>query len=189
MKNVFLKTARAGLFLMPLSLGLSACMGGGAAPTGSTSQPGMFSGLFGQAAKPAPEPVAIEAAAPVEMECPKVDIREGGTNYRQSADKAVKVQFTIRNVARECATVGDSTVMKIGIEGIALLGAAGKPGPTSAPLTILVTRGDKTIVTRASSAKANIPADEEQSLFRVIEDGIKIPPGQGDVTVSVGFKG
>jgi len=189
MQNVFLKAVRTGLVVVPLSLGLSACMGGGAAPTDSTSKPNMFSGLFGQSAKPAPAPVVAEAPAPVEMDCPKVDIREGGTNYRQSADKAVKVQFTIRNVARECATVGDSIVMKVGIEGIALLGAAGKPGPASAPLTIVVTRGEKTIATRATAAKTTIPADEEQALFRLIEEGIKIPNGQGEVTVSVGFKG
>ena len=187
MKNVFLKTMRAGLILTPLSIGLSACMGGGAAPTDSSSHTGMFSGFFGQSAAPAP--ASAQEPAPVEMECPKVDIREGGTNYRQSAEKAVKVQFTIRNVARECTTVGGSMVMKVGIEGIALLGAAGKPGPASAPLTILVTRGDKTIATRLTAAKTIIPADEEQALFRLIEDGIKIPNGQGEVTVSVGFKG
>lgn len=189
MMNVFLKTARAGLFLMPLSLGLSGCMGGGVAPTDSTSKPGMFAGLFGESAKPAPAPVVAQAAAPAVLECPKVDIREGGTNYRESSDKEVKVQFTIRNVARECSMAGGSTVMKIGIEGVAILGAAGKAGPASAPLTILVTRGDKTIVTRASMAKVIIPADDEQALFRVIEDGIKIPPGQGELMVSIGFKG
>ena len=80
-------------------------------------------------------------------------------------------------------------VFKVGIEGLALIGAAGKPGPASAPLTITVTRGDKVVATRAATAKVIIPADEEQAQFRMIEDGIKVPPGVGDLAVTVGFKG
>jgi hypothetical protein len=34
-----------------------------------------------------------------------------------------------------------------------------------------------------------IPADEDQAVFRVIEDGIKIPSGKGELAVTVGFKG
>jgi len=166
-------------------------MGGGAAPTGSAPQPGLFSGLFGQSAAPAPAatPATATAEAPVDVECPKVEIREGGANFRQSADKAVRVQFSIRNVARECSLEGETLVMKIGVEGIAVIGSAGKPGPVSAPLTITATRGDKTLVNRAATVKTIIPADDEQALFRLVEDGIKIPLGKGELSVTVGFKG
>jgi hypothetical protein len=101
----------------------------------------------------------------------------------------VKTQFTIKNVARECVAAGDSVVFKVGIEGLALIGTAGKPGPASAPVTITITRGNKIVATRATTAKVIIPADEGQAQFRIIEDGIKVPPGVGDLAVTVGFKG
>jgi hypothetical protein len=179
---------RAVCVVVPVTVLLSACMGGGASQGQAPSGGGMFSGLFGQA--PAPAPVASVAPAPVpEVECPQVEIREGGANFRQGDAKAVKIQFTIKNVARECVAAGDSVVFKVGIEGLALIGAAGKPGPASAPVTISVTRGDKTVATRATVAKVTIPADEEQAQFRIIEDGIKVPPGAGDFAITVVFKG
>lgn len=183
------KAIQVGATLTVLALGLAGCMGGGAPQGASTSGGGMFSGLFGQSAPTAPAKVEAAVEPVAEVDCPKVEIREGGTNYRQSAGQAVKVQFTIKNVARECSGSADSLVMKVGIEGIALIGAGGKSGPAAAPLTIMVTRGDKVIVTKAVSAKVLIPADEDQSVFRVIEDGIKIPTGKGELAVTVGFKG
>jgi hypothetical protein len=176
---------------LPLLLALSGCMGGGAPSAGSTPQPGLFAGLFGPSTSvtPVATPTTATAEAPVDVECPKVEIRDGGANVRQSADKAVRVQFSIRNVARECSVQGESLMMKIGIEGIALIGSAGKPGPVSAPLTITAIRGDKTLVNRTALVKTVIPADDEQALFRLIEDGIKIPLGKGELSVTVGFKG
>ncbi len=180
---------RAVCVLVPLTLSLTACISGGASQGQAPAGSGMFSGIFGQA--PAPAPVVAAAAAPSvpEAECPQVEIREGGANFRQGDPKAVKIQFTIKNVARECVAAGDSVVFKVGIEGLALIGSGGKPGPASAPMTIIVTRGNKTVVTRATTAKVVIPPDEGQALFRIIEDGIKVPPGVGDVAVTVGFKG
>ena len=188
MRNEWIKPIRAVCVVLPVSLLLTACMGGGF-PQGQTpSGGGMFSGLFG--ATPAPAPVAAVAPAPVaEVDCPQVEIREGGANLRQGDPKAVKTQFTIKNVARECVAAGDSVVFKVGIEGLALIGTAGKPGPASAPVTITITRGNKIVATRATTAKVIIPADEGQAQFRIIEDGIKVPPGVGDLAVTVGFKG
>ncbi len=188
MRNKWIEPVRAMCVVLPVSLVLTACMSSGAPQGQAPSGGGMFSGLFG--ASPAPAPVAAAAPAPVaEVECPQVEIREGGATLRQGDPKSVKVQFTIKNVARECAAAGDSVVFKVGIEGLALIGAAGKPGPASAPLTITVTRGGKVVATRATTAKVTIPADEDQAQFRMIEDGIKAPPGVGDLAVTVGFKG
>ena len=187
MRTSWMMPLRAVCVVIPASLFLTGCMGGGASQGQNSSGNSMFSGLFGPPSTPAP----VTAAPPpvAEVECPQVEIREGGANLRQGDPKSVKIQFTIKNVARECVAAGDSVVFKVGIEGLALIGAAGKPGPASAPLTITVTRGGKTVATRAAVAKVTIPADEDQALFRIIEDGIKVPPGVGDLAVTVGFKG
>jgi len=187
MRTRWMMPLRAVCVIIPASLFLTACMGGGASQGQTSSGNGMFSGLFGPPSTPAP--AAAPAPSPVaEVECPQVDIREGGTHLRQGDPQSVKIQFTIKNVARECGTAGDSVILKVGIEGLALIGTAGKPGPASAPITIIVTRGTKTVATRATVAKVIIPADEDQVLFRIIEDDIKVPPGVGELAVTVGFK-
>jgi hypothetical protein len=190
MRHTTIKGLTVWGLVLPMAAMLAGCMGGGAATNPTPSGGGMFSGWFGasQPAPAAPQPVVAAVPTP-EPECPPIEIRDGGTNFRQGDAKAVKVQFSIKNVARECATAGDSVVLKVGIEGLAIIGTAGKPGPASAPITIVVTRGDKTVATRAVTAKVMIPADEEQAQFRLIEDGIKVPPGLGDAAVTVGFKG
>jgi len=180
---------RMGVTLGVAALALAGCSSTsttqGASPTGS-----MFSGWFGQGATPtAAAPATPEATPAVVEDCPAVEIREGGGVLRQAVDKAVRVQFTIRDVARECVKDGDGLIMKIGVEGLAVIGTAGKPGPVSAPLTITATRADKPLFTRPVTIKTTIPADEGQALFRVIEDGIKIPAGKGDVSITIGFKG
>jgi hypothetical protein len=190
MQHLKIRALMAWGAVLPMTAMLAGCMGGGAASTPAPAGSSLFSGWFGQSQTAAPAPTAMATATPApEPECPPIDIREGGTNFRQADAKAVKTQFTIKNVARECTAAGDSVVVKVGIEGLALIGTAGKPGPASAPITILVTRNGKTVATRTVTAKVNIPADEEQAQFRLIEDGIKVPPGIGDATITVGFKG
>lgn len=210
MRHSILQFARASLVLVPTSLVLAACMGGASSQSDSAPKPSLLSGWFGSAA-PAPTPVAAAPGPEAEPDCPSVDIREGGAVYRQNADKVakivkkgkapkveptdetdvpdkgVKIQFTIKNVARECTFSGGTITLKIGIEGTALIGTSGRPGPASAPLTILVTRGDQTVASRAAVVNTVIPADEEQSQFRLVQGDIKVPPGKGEVSVTVGF--
>jgi hypothetical protein len=183
MGAVMRNSLQMGLILGGAALALAGCSSTnatqGASPTGS-----MFSGWFGQGATPAAATPAPPATTPA-----VVEDREGGGVLRQAVDKAVRVQFTIRDVARECAKDGDGLIMKIGVEGLAVIGTAGKPGPVSASLVITGARADKPLFTRPVTVKTTIPADEGQALFRVIEEGIKIPAGKGDVSITIGFKG
>ena len=213
MRQSIVKFTRVSLVLLPATLALTACMGSGAAQGDSAPKPSMLSGWFGSSTPPVQTPAPVVAAAEptAEPDCPTVDIREGGTIYRQNgggvikakksikapdaepANQAdtpvpgVKVQFTIKNVARECVFNGGTILMKIGVEGTALIGSAGKPGPASAPLTFMVTRDGKTVLSRAAVVNTVIPADEEQAQFRLVQGDIKVPPGNGEIEVTVGF--
>jgi len=60
MRNKWIEPVRAVCVVLPVSLALTACMGGGASQGQSPSGSGMFSGLFGAAPAPAP----VVAAAP-----------------------------------------------------------------------------------------------------------------------------
>lgn len=133
-----------------------------------------------------PEPMK-EVKVEDEIECPAVEIREGGSTLRNGSAQAVSTQFSLRGLARECRAEGESIIIKVGVEVLAIIGTAGRPGTASAPLSIVVKRGDKTLVTRAKSASVNIPADEGQALFTVIEDGIKVPKSGEELSITVGL--
>jgi hypothetical protein len=121
------------------------------------------------------------------IECPQALIRDGGAAIRNGKGPAVSSQLTIRTVVRECAEDGDGLIVKVGVEGVAVIGTAGKPGTVSGPITITVDRDGKTLSTRATRASATIGADG-QALFAFVEEGIKIPAGDGETLINVGFK-
>lgn len=121
------------------------------------------------------------------LECPEVAIRDGGAVLRNGKGAAVSSQMTIRTVVRECTEDGEGLLVKVGIEGVALIGTAGKPGAVSGPITITVDRDGKALSTRATSAKATIDA-EGHSIFSLVEEGIKVPAGDGETVIHVGFK-
>lgn len=174
-----------------LSVSLAGCMssGGSPSPAGSSTGSSLFSNWFAmQKAEPAPQAVAV--APEPDIPCPKVDIREGGSTLRQGKGSDVSVQFSLRDVARECsAGKNGAIVMKIGVEGIAVIGTAGKRGSVSAPLIITATKGDKVVATKTITLKTTIPADENQAQFRVIDEGFTLPAGSDEAEVTVGFKG
>lgn len=174
-----------------LSLGLAGCMssGGTQSPSGNSGGSSLFSKWFA-AQKTEPAPQAAAAAPEPDVPCPKVEIREGGATLRQGKGSDVSVQFSLRDVARECsAGKNGAIVMKIGVEGIAVIGKAGKPGGVSAPLIVTATKNDKVIATKTITLKTTIPSDENQTQFRLIDQGFTIPAGSEDADVTIGFKG
>ncbi|MEI6572653.1 MAG: hypothetical protein WCO61_03810 [Alphaproteobacteria bacterium] len=173
-----------------LSLGLAGCMssGGSQSPAGAGGS-SLFSNWFA-AQKTEPAQQAVAEAAESDVPCPKVDIREGGSTLRQGKGSDVTVQFSLRDVVRECsAGKNGAIVMKIGVEGIAVIGTAGKPGGVSAPLIITATKGEKVVSSKTITLKTTIPADENQAQFRMIDQGFTLPAGSDDADVTIGFKG
>ena len=76
-----------------------------------------------------------------ELDCPPVEIDEGGASARVGGpdNPSVRYQFAIGQTARECAPLGDNQFsLKVGVSGRLLIGPAGKPGAYSAPLRITV---------------------------------------------------
>src|SRR4249919_586323 len=113
------KILQMGVGLVAL-FGLSACGSSGSA-TGST----LSNLFFFNSTTPPPESKA--ASAEDEIDCPRVEISEGGAALRAfggSADpNSLRQQISISQVARECtATGGGSLTVKVGVEGRALIG-------------------------------------------------------------------
>lgn len=171
--------------VLALGLGLAACstFGGSSSSPNGESSSGLFRNLLVYGGTTVPPSITEEKT----IECPEAIIRDGGAVSRNGKGQAVSSQLTIRTVVRECAEDGNGLNVKVGIEGIAVIGTAGKPGTVSGPITITVDRDGKTLSTRATRATATIGADGH-AIFSLVEDGIKVPPGDGDTIINVGFK-
>ena len=106
---------------------------------------------------------------------------------------AVRYQFSMGDVVRECSHVGTNLVMKVGVEGRALLGPAGSAGSFTAPVRVAVRRekDSKVVSSVLLRAPVVIQGGETQSPFQLVTDPIEVPfvsaNADGDYTIIVGF--
>ncbi|HEY7385001.1 MAG TPA: hypothetical protein VH743_15135 [Beijerinckiaceae bacterium] len=148
--------------------------------------------FYGGAPPPPPGP----PAAGEEVDCPPVTVANGGaalrayTGGRTGAAESLRHQISIANVGRECRGQGDgSVVVKVGVEGRALLGPAGSAGRFQAPVHFVIRRGDQVLVNRARSATVTLAAGQTQGSFVIVEEGMVVPAGTGEFEIEVGLGG
>ncbi|WP_244622949.1 hypothetical protein [Microvirga brassicacearum] len=156
-------------------LGVSALAGCGAPGAGGSSLGNAL--LFAGPTVPPPAKTAIE-----DVYCPSVEIAEGGSSIQAFAggrvgeQGALRSQIALGQIARECVGNPDgSTIVKIGVEGRALLGAGGSPGRYDVPVHIAVKSGSTVIANRSRRLSVTIPPGESQGTFSVVEEGILVP--------------
>jgi hypothetical protein len=143
---------------------------------------------------PPPPPGPPEAGEPVE--CPPVTVADGSAALRAyaggrtGAAEALRHQISIANVGRECRGQGDGSVLvKVGVEGRALLGPAGSPGRFEAPVRFVIRRGDQVFANRARAATVSLAAGQTQGSFMIVEEGMVVPAGTGEFEIEVGLGG
>jgi hypothetical protein len=124
--------------------------------------------------------------------CPPVEVAEGGAALQSYGGKAgnssaLRNQITFGRLARECAWLQDGSVsVKVGVEGLVLLGPAGTAGRFEAPVQIAIKYGDKAVVSRARKTTVAIDSGEVQGMFSLVEDGLVVPPAMaGDYSIEV----
>lgn len=146
--------------------------------------------------RPAPEPTeSLPNELPEdEVECPRVEVFEGGSAVRvfttgtTGESSALRHQLAIADLARECAKgPGDSLLLKVGVEGRALVGPAGVPGTFTAPLSVIIKRGDTIVARRQRNVSVTVPSGQAQAPFVVVEDAIAVPAGKGTLVIEVGL--
>lgn len=154
--------ARAGRVLAMLGLlGIAGC----GAPGEGGSSLGSALLLAGTTVPPA------QAAAVDDVYCPPVIISDGG-----SAIQTRGTQITLGQLARECAGQPDgSTLVKIGVEGRALLGTGGSAGRFDVPVQIVVKDRSAVFANRTRRVSVAIPAGDAQGSFTVVEGNIVVP--------------
>lgn len=143
-------------------------------------------------------PTVPPAAASVGTEtyCPPVGVIEGGAALQAYAGRpgdpnALRNQISLSNFARECIGRPDgSTVVKVGVEGRALLGpSASAGGRFEAPVRVVIKSGDRVIANRFRRVPVAVPAGDTQGSFVVVEEDMVVPPGSGEFEIEVGLGG
>jgi hypothetical protein len=180
--------AKAGWALAVL--GLTALTGCGASGEGGSSLGNMV--LF--AGPTVPPPVSRQTE---DVYCPTITVTEGGSAIqaysggRVGDASGLRSQIALGELARECLGQPDgSTLVKVGVEGRALLGAGGSAGRYDVPVHIVVKRGSTVIANRSRRMAVAIPAGQTQATFSVIEDGIVVPAGDSQAfEIEVGLGG
>ena len=122
-----------------------------------------------------------------EVDCPAVDVPPGTSAIRTEAGGAVRSQISLGQTARECRSVGNQIAIKVGVEGLALLGPAGAPGTFSVPVRIAIKRGETVVATRLYRGSVTIPKNDTQASFIVIEENIMVPKADGELAIEAGF--
>lgn len=134
----------------------------------------------------------------VDVYCPPVEIADGGAAIQayaggQAGDaSALRSQVSIRQLARECVGRQDgSTVVKVGVEGNALIGAGGGAGRFNVPVSIVIKRGSTVIASRSRQVAVAIPAGDSRASFTVVEEGFVVPASDVysfEIEVSLGAR-
>ena len=176
---------------------LAACLTGalaGATLAGPAAAQGIgdtLSNLFKFGGTTVPKEAPREAG---DVYCPSVGVIEGGaalrayTGGKVGEPTALRHQISIGQLARECAEQPDgSIVIKVGVEGRALLGPAGQPGRFETPVTVVVKRGDRILSTRTQKVTVAVPPGDTQGGFVTVQDGLVVPPKTGEYEIDVGL--
>ncbi len=174
--------------------------------SGCSPNEGMFSPTFlapqsGPSGIPQPnretkelEKIVKLPARPEDLDCPDIEVTEGGATARVGgpASEAVRYQFAIADVARECDPQGAQFALKIGVAGRLLIGPAGSPGAYSTTLHVQVTRDidGKVLYTKTFPVAANTNG-AVQTPFRIVVDPIVLPLTRArldqDYSVAIGL--
>jgi hypothetical protein len=135
----------------------------------------------------------VVPVAPEDAYCPRVGVPEGGGVIQASSGGAsgVRSQISLGQIARECLGQSDgSTLVKVGVQGRAILGPGGGAGRYDVPVRVVVKQGDRIIASRVQRAAVQIPPGDTQASFVIVEDRIVVPPSAAqDFEIEVGLGG
>lgn len=203
------RTKRGGVAAVALVLaaGLGACSSssgvvGGSSPTAVPAESGdsslndrMASFLFGPKAR-TPDPTAGGAAP--DIDCPGVDVRSGASTFSAAATSdataaGVRYQATIGQTARECAVLGSTLTIKVGMQGRMILGPTGTPGTFEVPIRFaLVQEGPepKTVWTKFYRVPVTVPPGQSNVPFVHVEEDLTVPvPKPNELSAYVVYVG
>jgi hypothetical protein len=140
---------------------------------------------------------ATQGGQPSEIECPAVTVRSGASAWQlPSGGRATDVRYqgSLGQLVRECAILGETMTMRVGVEGRLLIGPKGGPGSVKVPIRMaLVAEGPtpKPLWSKFYNADVSVPEGASQAVFSIVEDDLTFPMPTnreiGNYVVFVGF--
>jgi hypothetical protein len=167
-----------------------------------STSPGVFGRLlsFNKASPSVPADTAPETTSKKEedIDCPEIAVQDGTSAVRiyagtSQANDAVRYQFSLGELARECRAEGKDLKIKVGISGLVLSGPAGSSGNFTVPVRVVVRRDadQKPLVSELYRIDASLKADESQTSFVFVTPILSVPhtrPDEDQVyTIFIGF--
>ena len=145
---------------------------------------------------PKEKPIVLPVASQ-DINCPEVDIADGGASLRVGGPEnaSVRYQFNIGDTARQCDPAGPGqAALKVGVAGDVVIGPAGAAGTFSAPVKITVTRQGDNSTVFSQTYRAEATTDGIRAgAFRIVTDPIPLPMSTlqlADIySITVGFEG
>jgi hypothetical protein len=186
------KIAGPRLVVVLLAVTLCACsgtdrlFGSGSEPEATASSPSLadrMSNLFGSS-RPASADAVGGPLSSADIDCPNVDVRPGSSTLAiagrgaESSAMDLRYQATIGRTARECALLGATLTIKVGVQGRVMVGPNGGPGQIDIPLRYaLVHEGPepKTILTKLHRFPVTVAPGQSGVAFTHIEEDLTVP--------------
>jgi hypothetical protein len=111
------------------------------------------------------------------VDCPIVDVLEGGGSMQIGSGAGLRHQFAISETSRECTVVNGQIQIRVGVEGRVVAGPAGGPGSFTIPIRVGVRREDnnKIVTSKVFTVPASIPAGASSSTFAFVSDPVTVP--------------
>jgi hypothetical protein len=140
--------------------------------------------------------ISSNKVANSDIDCPAMQVRSGASTWQVPAGSTttnLHYQGSLGQLARECAVLGDSMTIKVGVEGRVLVGPKGTPGNISVPLRIaLVQEGSqpRPVWSKFYSIPVNVPPGQTQITFTHVEDDLTFAiPSSRDISGYVIYVG
>ncbi len=111
------------------------------------------------------------------VECPQVDVLEGGAAMQIGSGGGLRHQFALGDTSRECAVINNQIVIRVGVSGRVLAGPAGGPGTFSVPVRVGIRResDQKILTSKVYNVPATIPAGSANTTFTLVSDPLSVP--------------
>jgi hypothetical protein len=164
---------------------------------GSSFSQRMNALFFGSPASPG-EPKAAAGPNP-DVDCPSVDVRSGASTLSVAAPGVeanatnLRYQASIAQTARECAVLGATMTVKVGIQGRIILGPTGTPGRVDVPMRLALVREGiepRTIWTKLYRVPVTVPPGQNNVPFVHVEEDMTFPvPKPADLEAYVVYVG
>jgi hypothetical protein len=126
--------------------------------------------------------------------CPKVTLREGtayfNTYAKGAEDDAGKIiyQGSISDVTRSCTRANGLLTMNVAVAGRFVPGPVGTTGTATAPIRIVVVRGEEILYSQLHSYKVAIGSTGAATQFVFNDPNVTVPiPANQDLQVYAGF--